>query len=62
MRCEKCQKEFATTFPETQYQRWLELYFYFGHELSEGEITEATYERMTDCLMSIKSTLIAEKD
>ena len=62
MRCEQCQKQFAINFPDMQYQNWLKLYFYFEHELSEGEITEATYEKMIDCLMSVKSTLLAEKE
>ncbi len=49
-------------FPDVQYNNWLRLMFYFDHELSEDEITTATYEQMVDCLMSIKYTLLQEKD
>jgi len=37
-----------------RYQHWLKLMHYFELELSEGEITEATYEIMVDALMSFK--------
>jgi hypothetical protein len=62
MKCQQCQREFADKFPDVQYHKWLQLYYYFQHELSEAEITEATYEQMIDYLMSIKSTLLAEKE
>jgi len=37
--------------------RWLKLMFYFEHEASEGEISQATYEDMFECLMTLKNYL-----
>lgn len=62
IRCEICHKEIATNFPDVQYNDWLKLMFYFEHELSEDEITVATYEQMVDALMSVKSTLLQVKE
>lgn len=62
IRCENCHREIAANFPDVQYNAWLRLMFYFDYELSEEEITVATYEQMVDCLMSIKSTLLQERD
>ena len=57
MKCTACHKEVALQFPDVQYNNWLMLMWYFSHQLSEEEITPATYEVMNDALMSIKSTL-----
>ncbi len=62
IRCETCHKEISKNFPDVQYNMWLKLMFYFDHELSEEEISQATYEEMVDCLMSIKSTLLQEQE
>jgi hypothetical protein len=37
-----------------KWQDWSALMFYFEHEFSEGEITEATFNAMTNRLMSFK--------
>ena len=34
---------------------WLKLMHYFEHELLEGEITNDTYEAMTEALMTFKA-------
>lgn len=60
IRCDTCHEKINTSMPDVQYNDWLKLMFYFEHELSEGEITEATYMAMVDCLMSIKHTLLQE--
>jgi hypothetical protein len=33
---------------------WLKLMFYFEHELTEGEITQETFNQMTNALMTFK--------
>ncbi len=39
---------------------WLQLLFYFEHELNEGEITIATHETMTRCLDTFKPCIEIE--
>ena len=39
---------------EIIYNDWLKLMNYFEHELSEGEITDESYEQLVDALMSLK--------
>jgi len=41
--------------------RWLKLMFYFEHEASEGEISQATYEDMSECLMTLKTTCLMRR-
>ena len=62
MKCANCWEEVGKNFPDTIYNRWLQLFDYFQHELLEEEITEATCEEMIDCLMAIKSYLPSEKE
>lgn len=54
MRCENCQKEINNLIGNGDWNAWLKLMDYFEHELTEGEITNATYESMTDALMSFR--------
>ncbi|MCJ7828683.1 MAG: hypothetical protein MUP81_02950 [Dehalococcoidia bacterium] len=54
MKCDKCQKSLAEILPQKPSQDWLKLLYYFEHELLENEITNATYDEMTSCLMSLK--------
>jgi len=54
IRCYNCHKEINLSFPDVQYNDWLRLMHYFEHELSEDEITQATFESMVDALMSVK--------
>ena len=54
MRCERCQKEINTLMGDGDWNDWLKLMNYFEHELTEGEITEVTYEKMTQALMTFK--------
>jgi len=55
MRCEKCQKEISKIIGDNwECAEWLKLMNYFEHELTEGEITNATYESMTNALMTFK--------
>ena len=54
IRCSNCHNEINLNFPDVQYNDWLKLIHYFHHELTEGEITEATYEGMIDALMAVK--------
>lgn len=44
-----------------QFNDWLKLMNYFEHELTEEEITNATYETMTDALMSLRPELKGKK-
>ncbi len=52
MKCDKCQKEICVTIGDNY--EWLKLMNYFEHELNEGEITNATWESMTNALMIFK--------
>ena len=49
--------DIGENFPDVVFNEWLKLYHYFEHELLEGEITNETYEAMSDALMAIKSYL-----
>ena len=46
-----------TDVEELVRDKWLKLMFYFEHEASEGEISQATYEDMFECLMTLKNYL-----
>ena len=50
MRCSKCQKAMEEVLWDGARGDWLKLMHYFEHELAEGEITNETYEVMTDAL------------
>ena len=54
MRCSKCQEQLENIISDIRLTDWLKLMVYFEHELTEGEITEATYNCMTDCLTSLE--------
>jgi hypothetical protein len=54
MRCTKCQEQIEQIIPEIKMQDWLKLSNYFEHELTEGEITDKTWESMTDALSSLR--------
>lgn len=54
MKCDKCSEEFAREFPEVIYNQWLKLVYYFDHQLSEDEITDATHISMVESLFSLK--------
>ena len=55
MRCEKCQKEISKIIGANwEESEWLKLMNYFEHELTEGEITNATYESMANSVMTFK--------
>lgn len=54
MRCSKCQEQMGQILPDIQMIYWLKLAHYFDHELSEGEITNTTWESMTDALSSLR--------
>ncbi len=34
--------------------QWLRLRYYFQHEVEEGEITEQTYQTLTNALLAVK--------
>lgn len=38
----------------TVYRDWLRLYYYLEHQLYEGEITEATFQSLSEALMALK--------
>ena len=61
LRCETCHKDINLKFPDIKYNDWLKLMHYFEHEVLEGEITELTFNEMTDALMSVKPWLKEEK-
>lgn len=54
MKCAECHEIINATFPDWRCDAWKKLVHYFDHELSEEEITEATYMAMMDALMSVK--------
>lgn len=54
MRCSKCQEQLAQIIPDLTSTDWLKLMHYFEHELVEGEITQATWDSMTDALSSLR--------
>lgn len=54
MRCANCKQELNKNLGDIAYMDWLKLMNYFSHELEENEITEATYNSMTDALMTFK--------
>ena len=54
MRCPKCQKQLERIIPDIKRTDWLKLMDYLDHELTEGEITQATWESMTDALSSLR--------
>lgn len=55
MKCNDCQKRIEGVLgggcKETY---WHKLFFYFEHELHEGEITEVTFNDMTDALCYLR--------
>jgi hypothetical protein len=53
-RCDRCQKEIDRILDDYGWGNWLKLLYYFDHELSEEEITPATYNEMTNALMTFK--------
>ncbi len=54
IRCSNCHNEINLNFPDVTYNHWLKLSHYILHELTEGEITEVTYEDLMDALMAVK--------
>jgi len=54
MRCDTCWRDIERDFPDIVYNEWLKLMHYFEHEYSEEEITEQTYNSMTNALMALK--------
>ena len=54
MRCDKCQKEMESVIEGLKSKDWHKIMNYFEHELTEGEITDKTWESMTDALCSLK--------
>ena len=51
IRCSQCQEPII---PMTALMHWMKLTDYFWHEYLEDEITEATYQDMTDALQTFK--------
>ena len=45
-----------------EWYSWRKLYFYFEHELEEGEISETTYRAMSEALMEFKPNSGENKD
>jgi len=55
MKCDQCQKEISNLIGKNwAMTEWMKLMNYFEHELTEGEITNATYESLTNSLMSLR--------
>ena len=54
LRCYTCGEEVRISIGKPTYSDWLKIMHYFEHELSEGEITEATFESMVDALMTFR--------
>ena len=61
-RCVTCWKELGDSMPDMVYNSWLKLMDYIWHELLEGEITEATYEDLSNALMAMKAYLPSETE
>ena len=54
MGCNNCEYKNFKLKDDQGWGDWLKLMNYFEHELTEGEITDKTYEVMTDALMTFK--------
>ena len=55
IRCSECKKSILDD--DMIWNDWLALMNYFEHEFEEGEITQATFEHMTDRLVTLKPAL-----
>ncbi len=51
IKCTECKKNIID---DVAYMDWLALVNYFEHEYDESEITQQTFERMYDRLMTLK--------
>ena len=60
MKCEDCGKRIKDIIPDINVLSWQKLMNYFEHELDEGEITNKTYESMTDSLMFLRPEIMSE--
>jgi len=54
MKCDKCQHEFKLMFPDMGYYNWLKVANYLEVELTQGDITQATYDVLMDALLYLK--------
>ncbi len=58
LKCSECAKKLDLSFDgDLSWNSWLKLSNYFEIELTQGDITQQTYETMIDALMYIKSYL-----
>ncbi len=57
VRCPNCQKEILK---ETKWENWLILFSFFSLLHTQEDITDATYEHLTNCLMSFKEYAMEE--
>lgn len=53
MRCTRCQEQIEGILEDIHIRDWLKLFHYFEHELEEDEITQKTWESLTDALSSL---------
>ena len=51
LRCSECKKYIIKTIAYTD---WLKVLHYFEVEYLQGDITQETYEAMTDALLTVK--------
>ncbi len=55
------EREHARKFSaEEAWRNWQQLFSYFCHERDEDEITETTFETMTNCLLIFKPNVNIE--
>ena len=59
IKCSECKQNIINW---TKWNDWLALVNYFEHEFEEGEISETTFNHMTDRLMSFKEFAMDEYD
>jgi len=61
-KCSKCQKEIEHLIGDFGLYSWLKLMNYFEHARCEGDITDITYDEMTNALMSFKPNVIIKPE
>lgn len=51
LRCSSCQK---TIYKDTAWLNWITVFNFIDHLYNEEEITQATHENITNCLLGLK--------
>ena len=53
-KCSRCQKDLCKELGLDPFHDWLMVMHYLEIELTQGEITNATYETLTNAMMTIR--------